>query len=308
LSSTGPAAGEPPPTAGTTARRAARQGGATRSTGPDRPSGRSSGGRPDRSTRRRLDPDALAALEEERDFLLTSLADLEREHDAGDVDDTDYAELKDDYTARTAAVLRAIDARQSLADQTRPPRSWGRIALWGAVVVLFAVLGGVLVAQASGNRTSGDTASGDIRLTTRDLLLRAQEFTGLGAQQLQGGDPEAALDFYRQAIETYQEVLEIQPANVEALTYQGWVLHTLALSSDPAAGEELDVEARNRLDEAIAVDPTYADARVFRAILSRNAGDLDAARADLDAVPPDAVPAFMTQMVAGLRQSLDPGA
>src|SRR5690606_11549803 len=66
------------------------------------------------SNRRQLDPDALAALEEERDFLLRSLDDLEREHDAGDVDDADYAELKDDYTARAAAVLRAIDDRREL--------------------------------------------------------------------------------------------------------------------------------------------------------------------------------------------------
>ena len=33
--------------------------------------------------------DRLAALEEERRFLLRSLTDLEREHDAGDVDDLD---------------------------------------------------------------------------------------------------------------------------------------------------------------------------------------------------------------------------
>ena len=55
-------------------------------------------------TRATLDPDALAALEEESDFLLRSLADLEREFAEGDVDQTDYASLKDDYTARAAAV------------------------------------------------------------------------------------------------------------------------------------------------------------------------------------------------------------
>ncbi|HYZ97739.1 MAG TPA: hypothetical protein VE575_03240, partial [Acidimicrobiales bacterium] len=59
---------------------------------------------------RGLDPDALAALEEQRDFLLRSLEDLEREHDAGDVDDHDYAALKDDYTARAARTIRAIEA------------------------------------------------------------------------------------------------------------------------------------------------------------------------------------------------------
>ena len=43
--------------------------------------------------------DRLAALEEERRFLLRSLTDLEREHDAGDVDDLDYETLKDGSTA-----------------------------------------------------------------------------------------------------------------------------------------------------------------------------------------------------------------
>ena len=40
-----------------------------------------------------LDPDRLAELEEQRDHLLASLRDLEREHDAGDLDDHDYGEL-----------------------------------------------------------------------------------------------------------------------------------------------------------------------------------------------------------------------
>ena len=41
-----------------------------------------------------------AELEEERDFLLRSLEDLEREHAAGDVDETDYVALKDGYAVR----------------------------------------------------------------------------------------------------------------------------------------------------------------------------------------------------------------
>ena len=43
---------------------------------------------------RELGPDELAALEEQRAFLLTSLRDLEAEHDVGDVDDHDYEQLE----------------------------------------------------------------------------------------------------------------------------------------------------------------------------------------------------------------------
>ena len=55
----------------------------------------------------------LAALEEERDFLLRSLRDLDAEHDAGDIDDVDYETLRDDYTVRTAVVLRALEQADS---------------------------------------------------------------------------------------------------------------------------------------------------------------------------------------------------
>ena len=95
------------PTGGTAARRAAREAVATTSS-KGKPMSKSASAS---ARRRELDPDALAALEEERDFLLRSLEDLEREHAAGDVDDSDFEELKDDYTARAAAVIRAIEDR-----------------------------------------------------------------------------------------------------------------------------------------------------------------------------------------------------
>src|SRR5687767_3664723 len=57
----------------------------------------------------RFDPDALASLESERDFLLRSIADLETEREVGNLDEERYRALKDDYTARAAAVLRSIE-------------------------------------------------------------------------------------------------------------------------------------------------------------------------------------------------------
>ncbi len=52
----------------------------------------------------------MTGLEEERDFLLKSLEDLEAERAAGDISEADYVSLRDDYTARAAEVLRALDA------------------------------------------------------------------------------------------------------------------------------------------------------------------------------------------------------
>ncbi|MBV8387921.1 MAG: hypothetical protein JO155_14100, partial [Acidimicrobiia bacterium] len=41
-----------------------------------------------------IDVDALADLEEQRRFLVQSLKDLDREREAGDIDDDDYRTLK----------------------------------------------------------------------------------------------------------------------------------------------------------------------------------------------------------------------
>ena len=89
------------------------------------------------ASRATLDPDALAALEEEREFLLRSIADLEREHDAGDIDDADFEALRDDYTTRTAEVLRAIDERREAFIDARTKRSPGRML---AVIVAVALV------------------------------------------------------------------------------------------------------------------------------------------------------------------------
>ena len=48
---------------------------------------------------------SLDGLQDERDMLFTSLEDLEREHDRGELSDEDYALLHDRYTVRAAKVL-----------------------------------------------------------------------------------------------------------------------------------------------------------------------------------------------------------
>ncbi len=251
-----------------------------------------------------LDPDALAALEEQRDFLLRSLRDLEREHDAGDLDDGDYEALKDDYTARAAAVLRAIEGRRT-AMAARPRRRRGRSLAIAGVVVLAAVLAGVVMAQATGRRSAGDAVSGDTRQTSRELLASAQAQTGEANQALERGDGDAAVEHFRAAIKAYDDALQADPLNAEAMTYRGWLLHTLALNGPTQQKAQLDAEAMSWLDRAIEAKPDYADPHVFKAILLRNDGRLDEARAELAEVRADQIPPFMQSMVSGLRSSLE---
>jgi len=291
------------PTGGTAARRAAREAAAAKSSKakPATPPTKGS------SRRRELDPDVLAALEEERDFLLRSLQDLEGEHAAGDVDDSDYEELKDDYTARAAAAIRAIDDRTAAVKSLRPQRNWKRTALALVLVGVVSVGAGWIVFRNAGTRAPGQGLTGDARQDSANLILQAQGLTGQAQASLQAGDSAKALKQFESAVQAYDKALEISPQNVQAMTYRGWVLHTLALNSEASVGAEFDRQARQYLDEAIATDPTFSDARVFRAILERNAGEFAAAKIDLDAIDMNAIPMYMIQMVNGVKEDVAAG-
>jgi hypothetical protein len=219
--------------------------------------------------------DEIAALVEERDFLLASLDDLEREHDAGDVDKTDYLTLRDDYTARAAAVIRDIDAKRAPRPEPRPPRRWGRTVVWALAIAAFSVLAGVLVAQMSGSRRDGESATGDVRENTRQLLADASSAMGAGD--------------YDDAIGLYTDAIELSPSNAEARTYRGWA-HSLA-GDDDAALEDLDA--------AVDLDPEYADARVFRTVVAVNLGRFAEAAADLAVFDTLDPPSIMRQLVDG---------
>lgn len=216
-----------------------------------------------------MDPDRLAELEEERRFLLRSLRDLDAEHDAGDVDDADYATLCDGYTARTAAVLRAIDEGRA-ARPARPRGNWGRRLLLVATVVAVGAGAGWMVARSSGQRLGGDEITGGAPrddIATRLARARAAMFT----------DPVGAIDLYA-------EVLAIRPDDPESLAYTGWLLYTLAAGAGEEARATAIADATNRLEDAVAADPDYPDAHCFLAVVLGNTpdGDVDRARAEVD--------------------------
>jgi tetratricopeptide (TPR) repeat protein len=246
---------------------------------------------PAETDRRALDPDALAVLEEERDFLLASLRDLEREHDAGDVDDHDYETLKDDYTARAATTLRAIETRQAALAAHRRQRRPGRALAIAAAVLVGAIGLGVFVARSSGERTAGGTVSGDIRQSTRDELLAAQNLMGEGKLS--------------DALAAYQQIIAEDPANAQALAYKGWLLFLTSKQATSANDRDLLAKsALDSLDLAVKADPTYPDGHIFRAIVLSALGQDDAAVAEIDQVPASAVPADMTSLVDQFRQQV----
>lgn len=241
-----------------------------------------------------MNPDRLAALEEERRFLLRSLQDLERELDAGDVDGIDYRELRDGYTVRAAATLRAIDEGRS-ALPPRPPVNWPRRIGTGAFVVLLIGVVWWALSASSAQRLPGQEITGD-PVNERQLVL-AQ------ARTMQAQQPAAAAALYEQ-------VLIDEPDNVEALTYRGWTL-TLSVfgERDSAVITETLRESVGLLVEAIEIDPTYPDPHCFLGIVQgRFLGRPEAALPYIDQCLDLDPPADIRGLVEGFRESMSQAA
>jgi tetratricopeptide (TPR) repeat protein len=213
-------------------------------------------------------------IEDERDFLLDSLRDLEAEHDAGEIADEDFARLRDEYTVRAAHALRAAGAPDALraagapdalraaraAGEPEPPRrrSPRALALITLGVVAVAATAGVLVAQSSGERVAGRPITGVAPPTVPpDDLTRARQ---LFSERR-----------YLDALKLYDKVLAGQPNNVEALAYRGWLLFQ-------ASPEQFTDRALDSLDRAVLVEPSFPDAHFFRGwVLHHGKGDPAAA-------------------------------
>ncbi len=236
-----------------------------------------------RTSARALNPDELAALEEQRAFLLRSLRDLEAEHDAGDVDDHDYAELTDDYTARAAAVIRAIESHQVRVAVRRRSPSWSRRALWIGAVAVLAIGLGLFVAKSSGTRNQGDTITGGTRQSVANELLTAR-------QQFQSGDLVAA-------IKTYDKALQDDPTNVEALAYRAWMLRLGALGAQGQDQQLLRAQSLRYLQQALQVAPADGTSLVFLAVLYGDLGQAQQALDTLAKAPAGSVPDFMSGTV-----------
>ncbi len=241
-----------------------------------------------------LDPDALAELEEQRRFLLRSLEDLEAERAADDLDEGDYQALKDDYTARAAAVLRAIEEGRTAngGEPTRPRR--GQRIVAGLVVVALAATAGLSVASLSGTRQPGDTITGGIRQTGSERLARA-------AALVQQGQPSEALRLY-------DEVLAEDPENLEALAERGLLLVSLGFSTERPA---LSQQGRASIERALAVDPEDARSLFYLGLALRLEGDdaraADAFTAALAADPPPPLRQAMEDFLASIANGDPPG-
>lgn len=237
------------------------------------------------------DPDTVAYLEDQLQQLLVSLDDLDAEFAAGDLESDDYESLKADYTVRVADTMRRLERQKAVVDQGRrySPR---QLVIIGAAVLVFAVGAGLLLARAAGERGVNDALTGEIDESSRQRTAECQQ---MGMQQ---GQLLAAL-------ECFDGVLEQDPENVEALTYRAWFLVLASSSSpdiEPAQAEELTASAAVYLDQAITIDPSFPDARVFRAVVHDRMGEGDAVCAQLAELADLNPPPFFAKQTAAMAE------
>lgn len=231
-------------------------------------------------------------LRHEQQFLLRSLRDLDNEREAGDIDDADYAALRDGYIARTAAITRELKGIEAAAPVVQ--RGWLRRILVVVCVIAVAAGAGIWVARQSGQRLPGQSASGAIEQSTSGLLATAR--------QLNFSDPG-------KAIELYTQVLKLEPDNPEALTYRSWILALTARAATGNVKQLALVTAVNDLMRAQKVDDQYPDAHCFLGIVYfRFLNSASLAKPQLDTCramnPPKEVQSFVDSIVAEVDKAL----
>jgi hypothetical protein len=221
--------------------------------------------------------DTAGALDDERDFLLRSLDDLEAELQAGNIDPDTYRVLHDDYTARASAVIQSIEAGD-VPDPSAAPRvpPLMRVLTVGAIVV-FAVLAAFLLAHTVGQRRPGQEITGGVAAGgTPTTVPVATEVANAKAAAAAAPKSYGARIRYARALMTVSPVDAIQefvvargldPRQPEPYAYAGWLTAIVSRNAPADKQAELRSAALNSLNSAIKVDPTYPDAYVFKGLL-----------------------------------------
>jgi tetratricopeptide (TPR) repeat protein len=157
-------------------------------------------------------------LEDERSFLLLSLEDLDREHEAGDLSDADHAVLRDGAPPSPVAPHGSDATRFRRRTPSGPPVVGAprvRRRRLAVAAVVAVVLGCVVwaVADHVGARLPGETVTGSVTLTPNQQTAR----TLAQAETLESQGNAA------DALTLYESVLRRDPSQEEALAEAGWL-------------------------------------------------------------------------------------
>jgi cytochrome c-type biogenesis protein CcmH/NrfG len=199
----------------------------------------------------------------DREFVERSLEDLEREHDAGDLSDRDYRELRDKYERR----LRGEEP------PPRPPAKPAYVVAAVSFLVLVAVAAGVLVAQSLGRREDGGgaVAADPTESPSSPATTLPEDLTR--CVELEGGD----------AIDCFTAYTDAHPDDAAGFTQFAIFAIQAGMAND---SQQLF---------ALELDPGAVDARVYLAVLLDRTGRAEDAAVECERladveVPPDLGP------------------
>jgi tetratricopeptide (TPR) repeat protein len=203
-------------------------------------------------------------LIDEREFLLRSIDDAAREHDAGDLSDSDYGVLVVRDRSRLAEVEAELAALgpEAPADagpepSDAPPRrrygTWSRVGI--VVACLFIVTGAViLVDHAVSPAAPGQAPSGTVTLSKAQQI---EDQLAAAAVLAEDGDGQ-------QALELYNKVLTEDPDDAVALAAGGWLEWNAGVTGKSATVEQA---GRQSEEKAVRVEPGFYGGHLYLGLI-----------------------------------------
>ena len=228
-----------------------------------------------------LPPDAREQLLERKRQLLRGLRELDFEFESGHISDDDYRDLRARAEAEASETLTELDrlgpaptpvgVPESRDAKVSPSRGWrhpAAIAAGALGLLVFGIALGAGVVRHTAPDPSANAAAVGSRPLAPPLSAGGGESSAPGGgggapralspEMLQGMLQAARASLfegrYGEAIAAYQAVLKRDPKNVDAMTHLGLIV---------ALGGHVD-QALETLDRALAIDPNYPPALLYR--------------------------------------------
>jgi hypothetical protein len=210
-------------------------------------------------------------LTDEREFLQRSLADADRERDAGDLSVEDHALLVARDRARLVEVEAELATLESAAvtpkgagsekvqptQGERPPMAlWRRLGIIGSCLLIALGLV-ILVVHFVQARQPGQASSGSVTVSQAQLI----------EQQLQQADALNQQGSAKAALVLYDKVLSEDPSNPHALAYAGFLQWNVGSTAGVAS---LTRVGRSEIETAIRNNPSYGQAHLFYGLILEN--------------------------------------
>ena len=193
-------------------------------------------------------------LHDEMALRRASLEDARRELLAGELSQVEFVALE----AREAAALERIDvelATLATATETvsKPRVRRTRLLVVGLVCCALAI--GVLLWSALSPRQAGNSITGSLSLSNAQKIQ----------QDLTEAEADVANGNVVTALDAYQNVLKLDPRNVQALTQVGWLDFSAGSSDQDLTIMKVGV---SDLRQAISLAPRNPAPRLYYAIVA----------------------------------------